>query len=142
MAISFLLKILLSSFWAVSFSVETVFEPSKMTSSPDFKSTFQSSKVSQSIVNMVYELSKSNSSREIEAGLTKVQTPFLSQVVFSRKDDFGSMFKVSETSTKRVIYYKFGYGGECLSETTLTVGVMEGTCFHDVDRSFILHASG
>ncbi len=135
LSISFLLvSILQSLFWVVSFSFKTVvFDPTKLTSSADFKSTFQSSKASQSIVKMAYELSNnSNSPREIEARNTNIQTSF----------QFGSHQETNQTSVKRVIYYKFGYGSNCLSETTLTVGVMEGTCFRDVDLSFILHASG
>jgi hypothetical protein len=119
--ISFVLFSLLQSlFWVVSFSIDSVMiDPSKLTSfSVDFKFIFQSSKASQSVAKMAHNLFNSNSLFEVTSGA------------------------LNQSAGKRVIYYKFNYGSECLSETTMTVGVMEGICFQDVDLSFTIHASG
>ncbi len=118
----FLFSILQNLSWAVSFNkVDSVIDPFMLMSfSVDFKFTFQSSKASQSVAKMAHNLFNSNSQIEAASGT-------LNQ---------------SADKVQRVIYYKFNYGIDCLSETTMTVGVVEGICFQDVDLSFTIHASG
>jgi hypothetical protein len=129
-------------FWTTETTSTIVNNPSELTQSKDFHTSLASNKGFKATARLASVLFDSN-------------TPFVANFNHGKIDDNWTFtpLNISDRASinasvvksykeNRFLIFKFGYGNECLSETTMTVGAVEGTCFQDGDLSFTVYASG